>query len=145
MESRDGADPATMVRRLEQATNAHDLDALVGCFAADYRNETPVHPSRGFQGREQVRANWSQIFAAVPDITATVVRLSSDGPVAWSEWEMSGTRRDGSAHLMRGVIIFGVEGGLASWARFFLELVDADGGTVGEFVRQAVTVPQGSS
>lgn len=54
------------LRRLQEATNAHDLDALVACFAPDYRNETPAHPSRSFQGNEQVRANWRQIFEFVP-------------------------------------------------------------------------------
>ena len=47
--------PAAMVDRLARTTNAHDLDGLVDCFAADYRNETPAHPARGFTGREQVR------------------------------------------------------------------------------------------
>ena len=57
--------------RLCAATNAHDLDGIVGCFAEDYRNETPVHPARGFVGREQVRRNWQQIFAFVPDVDGT--------------------------------------------------------------------------
>ena len=55
--------------RLEHATNAHDVNEVVACFAADYRNETPAHPERGFTGREQVRGNWEQIFAAIPDIS----------------------------------------------------------------------------
>ena len=37
----DSDGPAAMVERLRRATNAHDLEALVACFAADYRNETP--------------------------------------------------------------------------------------------------------
>jgi len=126
-----------MVDRLCEATNQHDLDALAGCFALDYRNETPVHPARGFEGRAQVRKNWEQIFAAVPDITAQV-RWVAEGNEAWSEWEMSGTRRDGSPHLMRGVVIFGVEDGQASWARFYLEPVQEGGGGVDDAVRRAV-------
>jgi ketosteroid isomerase-like protein len=123
----DDESPMAMVRRLEQATNAHDLDALVGCFAEDYVNETPVHPSRGFSGREQVRMNWQQIFGAVPNVHARVVRVAADGDTAWSEWEMTGTRRDGADHLMRGVILFGVIAGRAAWARFYLELVQEGG------------------
>ena len=121
------ASPATMVERLRDATNAHDLDALVDCFADTYRNETPAHPGRGFTGREQVRTNWTQIFAAVPNVTAVVDHIVVDGNDVWSEWEMHGTRRDGSAHLMRGVIIFGVHDGRAAWARFYLEPVDPGG------------------
>jgi ketosteroid isomerase-like protein len=114
-----------MVERLRAATNAHDLDAIVDCFAETYRNETPVHPGRGFTGREQVRANWQQILGAVPDVTADVLRQTVDGDVIWSEWEMRGTRRDGVAHMMRGVILFGVADDKATWARFYLEPVDA--------------------
>lgn len=113
-----------MVERLRDATNAHDLDALVDCFAETYRNETPAHPGRGFVGRNQVRANWQQIFMAVPDLAATVLNAVTNADEIWSEWEMRGTRPDGSAHLMRGVIIFGVSAGRASWARFYLESVD---------------------
>ena len=94
--------PLAMIDRLATSTNAHDVDALVDCFAADYRNETPAHPARGFTGREQVRRNWQQIFAAVPDLHAVVLRSAVAGDTVWSEWEMSGTRRDGTAHLMRG-------------------------------------------
>ena len=94
------------------------------CFAEDYVNETPVHPARGFRGREQVRRNWEQIFAFVPDIRAEVLRVAVDGDTVWTEWEMTGTRRDGTAHRMRGVIIFGVRDGVAAWARFYLEPVD---------------------
>jgi len=114
-----------MVERLRDATNAHDLDALADCFVEDYRNDTPAHPRRSFDGRAQVRSNWEQIFAAVPDIRATVIASVVDGNVIWSEWEMRGTRRDGAQHLMRGVIIFGVRGERAAWAKFFLEPVDS--------------------
>ena len=100
------------MQRLQRATNDHDLEALVACFSADYRNETPAHPERGFTGREQVRANWTQIFAAIPDVTCEVLRCAVDGDTVWSEWEHRGTRPDGTPHLMRGVVIFGVDDGL---------------------------------
>ena len=125
--------------RLCAATNAHDLDGVVACFAEDYRNETPVHPARSFVGREQVRRNWQQIFAFVPDVTATVLACAVDGDTIWSEWEHSGTRPDGTAHLMRGIIIFGAQDGLASWARFYLEPVDPDAVTVDVAVARQVS------
>lgn len=134
MDDADGA--AAMVHRLCQATNARDLDALAACFAPDYRNDTPAHPARGFTGRRQVRRNWEHIFAVVPDLRAEVLRWAVDGETVWSEWEHRGTRRDGSAHVMRGVVIFGVEDGTASWARFYLEPVEADGENADEFRRR---------
>ena len=136
--------PAAVVRRLERATNEHDLEALVACFASDYRNETPAHPERGFTGRDQVLANWSQIFAAIPDLTCEVLSCAVDGDTVWSEWEHRGTRPDGTPHLMRGVIIFGVADGVAAWARFYLEPVQAAAGTVDRAVRQQV-MPDGRS
>jgi len=129
---------AEVVRGLVRATNDHDLEAIVAHFAADYVNETPVHPGRGFVGNEQVRSNWSQILRGVPDIRARVLAIHAEEDTVWSEWEMTGTRGDGSTHLMRGVIIFVVTDALIRAARFYLEPVDLESGPVGEFVRATV-------
>lgn len=131
-------DAHPFLMRLEQATNAHDLDALVDCFAPDYRNEAPAHPGRAFEGTEQVRSNWRQIFEFVPDVQSRVLSQVVDGSEVWSEWEMSGTRVDGTHHLMRGVIVFGLQGGRAVWARFYLEPVDGASTTVYDAVRAQV-------
>ena len=53
---------------------------------------------------------------------------------------MSGTRRDGAPHLMRGVILFGVSNGRADWARFYLEVVQHDD----ESIDSAVTAQLGA-
>ncbi|MEP6639350.1 MAG: nuclear transport factor 2 family protein [Chloroflexota bacterium] len=129
--------PGVLVERLCRAVNEHDIEALSNCFASDYRNETPVHPARGFEGRAQVRRNWEQIFAGVPDISAET-RWIADETTVWSEWEMRGTRRDESPHLLRGVVIFGVEADEATWARFYLEPVEQGGDDVDGAVRRAV-------
>ena len=135
---------ADLLARLERATNAHDLDAVVACFAPDYRNDTPAHPERGFTGREQVRRNWEQIFAAIPDIAATMLRSAVNANEAWTEWEHRGTRPDGSMHVMRGVVIFGVSNGLLNWARFYLEPVQEGGENVDAAVREQIA-PGGAS
>jgi ketosteroid isomerase-like protein len=127
-----------MIDRLVKATNDHDVEAVAACFAEDYENETPVHPARAFRGRVQVRRNWEQIFAFVPDLRAEVTRSAIEGETAWTEWEMIGTRRDGTPHQMRGVVLFGVRDGVAQWARFYLEPVDAGTGTVDDAVREQV-------
>jgi hypothetical protein len=79
----------------------------------------------------------------VPDITARVLRHCCDGELVWSEWEMTGTRRDGTAHQVAGVIVFGVRGGSFSWARFYLEPVQAGGPGVDEAVRRHVRAGAG--
>jgi ketosteroid isomerase-like protein len=127
-------DKDRFLANLGDAVNSHDLNAVADCFTEDYRNDTPVHPARSFSGREQVRDNWRQIFGGVPDIRATLLRSAGDGDSAWAEWEFAGTRRDGAAHLMRGVTVFGLREGRASWSRFYLEPVDDDGTGVHEHI-----------
>jgi ketosteroid isomerase-like protein len=129
-------DPRSIVETLRQAVDAHDLEALVSCFAVDYRNETPVHPARGFVGRAQVRANWERIFGGIPDVAATVLRTAVDDGAVWSEWELAGTRSDGVPQVLRGVIVFGVrvETNEISWGRFYLEPVDLSDGGVADAV-----------
>jgi limonene-1,2-epoxide hydrolase len=129
--------PGGVVDRLERATNEHDIDAIVACFATEYRNETPAHPSRGFVGRNQVRNNWEQILHFVPDLTANVLRRAVDGNTVWTEWEQHGTRLDGSEHAMAGVIVFGIENDVVNWARFYLEPV-SDSAGIDETIREQV-------
>lgn len=126
-----------VTKRLVAATNAHDLEALVACFSPDYQLEMPVHPARNFRGNEQVRKNWTQFFAAMPDLQCSIARLAKDGDAEWSEWEMRGTRRDGVLFHMRGVIIFFTRNDVITSARFYLEPVDTGTSTVDEAVRTA--------
>jgi ketosteroid isomerase-like protein len=116
------------------ATNAHDLDALTACFAENYVNVTPVHPAQGFTGPAQVGRNWAQLFAAIPDLRAELLATAVDGRTVWSEWELHGTRRDGTAHLMRGVIVFTVADDAIAAARFYLEPVSDGGAGIDETI-----------
>lgn len=135
-------DPSQVVGRLRQAVNDHDLEALVACFRPDYRNETPAHPGRSFEGLAQVRTNWQRIFAGMPDAAARVLRIAVDGEVVWSEWELRGHRPEGDAQVLRGVIIFGIVGEQLAWARFYLEPVDAAEGGVDAAVGKLVAVDE---
>jgi ketosteroid isomerase-like protein len=133
-------EPSAVVQRLRDVTNAHDIEGIVACFASDYRNETPTHPARSFVGNEQVRRNWTQILAAIPDVSTEIVASVASANMVWAEWEHRGTRRDGTTHLMRGVVVFGIADGLIASARFFLEPVDEAGGDVDATVRRQVDV-----
>jgi ketosteroid isomerase-like protein len=114
------------LERMLQAINSHDIDAMVGCFAHDYRCEMPLHPSRSFVGNDHVRQNWTGLFRRVPDIEARVLRSVEDGDTLWSEWEMTGTTTDGAAFRVGGVAILGVEDDRFAWARFYLDPVDGE-------------------
>ncbi|MDP8929067.1 MAG: nuclear transport factor 2 family protein [Actinomycetota bacterium] len=105
--------------------NAHDLEVFLACFHEDYESEQPVHPGRGFGGREQVRANWSTIFAGVPDFAAELIGSCQAERQEWSEWRWTGTRADGEALDMAGVIVAGVRDGRMVLGRLYMEPVEA--------------------
>jgi ketosteroid isomerase-like protein len=137
-------DAVGVVTRLLEATNAHDVPALTACFAVDYVNETPAHPLRGFTGREQVRANWTQLFASIPDLRASIVGITedaSDRDVVWSDWRMTGTRPDGSTHEMAGFIVFTVREGEIVRGTFGLEPVERATGGIDDNIRRVAPGP----
>ena len=129
----------TVVTRLRDAMNEHDLEALVDVFDPDFVSETPAHPQRTFRGADQVRRNWEQIFAGVPDLKAELLDAVVEGDTVWSEWDWHGTRRDGAPHRMRGVTIQRVRDARAVSVRFYMEPVDEGGPAAGEAVRRIVT------
>jgi hypothetical protein len=122
-----------VLERLRDAQNAHDLDAFVACFDLGYRSEQPVHPDRAFVGGGQVRANWAEVFAGVPDFRAGLLRSAQEGDTGWAEWHWHGTRTDGTRLDMRGVTIFGIRDDRIAWGRLYLEDVQA-----GQGIDQAV-------
>lgn len=111
----------SVVERLIAALNAHDLDSLVECFEGDYQSDQPAHPERAFGGREQVRMNWSSMFAEIPDIRAELLRTAVDGDTCWAELSIHGNRDDGTTLDLRGVIIHGIANDRIAWARLYLE------------------------
>ena len=120
-------DPREIFERLVAAQNAHDIEALVGCFAPDYSSEQPAHPDRVFRGNAQVRKNWTSIFAGVRDFRAELLDAAVEGETAWGEFEWRGTRADGSALHSRGVIIVTVRQGKLAAARLYMSDVDESG------------------
>jgi ketosteroid isomerase-like protein len=135
MTSAAGSPGEQVVARLQAAMNAHDVDAFVACFTEDYDSVQPAHPDRAFRGREQVRANWSEIFAGVPDFRAELVRVAGAGDTAWSEWHWEGTQTDGGRLDMAGVIVFGLRGDRVAWARLYVEPVEQQGAGIEAAVR----------
>ena len=148
MDTPDGVDrlPDGPVRRMFTAAGQHNLDAMVAEFAGDYVNTTPNHPSRSFTGSDQVRSNWSALFAGIPDLSLKVVdaATSTDGKV-WVEWASHGTRRDGIAVEQAGIGIFTLRDDRISAVRFYLEPADQDTGDVNAAVRaMAGSGPKGA-
>ena len=131
-----------VMNRLLAATNGHDLDALVACFAPDYRSEQPAHPSRAFQGSAQVRENWTSVFAGVPDFhTELLVSVTTDDGIEIGEWRWSGRYTDGSPFAMRGVIVLGIEDEHIAWGRLYMEQVEEDGADIDQMVQESYRPP----
>jgi ketosteroid isomerase-like protein len=130
------ANPADVVERLHDAMNRHDLGAFVGCFHPDYRSEQPVHPDRGFGGREQVEKNWSALFEGIPDFHGELLATATEGDKVWSEWHWTGTRANEAPLDMRGVALFGIENGRIVSGRLYMEEVEEAGGDIDEAVRR---------
>jgi uncharacterized protein (TIGR02246 family) len=124
-----------LIRRLQAAMNAHDVEAFVACFAEDYDSAQPTHPDRAFRGREQVRANWSAVFTGVPDFHAELLRANTVGDTTWSEWRWQGTQADGGRLDMAGVIILGERDERVAWARLYIETVEHAGAGIDAAVR----------
>jgi ketosteroid isomerase-like protein len=136
-----GSTGEQVVARLQAAMNAHDVEAFVACFTEDYDSVQPAHPDRAFRGREQVRANWSEIFAGVPDFCAELVRLVAAGDTAWSEWHWEGTQAEGGRLDMAGVIVFGLRDDRVAWARLYVEPVEQQGAGIEAAVRDMTAEP----
>ena len=133
-----------MSERLREAVARKDVDAFVECFREDYRSEQPAHPNRGFGGSEQVRKNWSAIMRDAPDVSFEILRHAYEGDSERVECRIAGTRSDGSALDLRGVIIQGVEDGRITWARLYLEPVEQQGADIDEAVAAMTRRPPGS-
>jgi uncharacterized protein (TIGR02118 family) len=139
----DGGVVGDVTARLGAAMNAHDLEAFVSVFGADYRSEQPAHPARSFVGADKVRENWAAVFAGVPDLTAELrVAATTDEGVELGEWDWHGTYLDGSAFSMRGMTVLGVDDGRISWGRLYMEPVERDGGDIDEMVRETYRPPE---
>ena len=133
---------AEVMSRLLAALNAHDLDAFVECFASDYRSDQPAHPGRAFEGREQVRTNWTNVFAGIPDFQAELLTSGMlEDAVEIGEWRWRGTHTDGTPFEMQGVTVMGIEGRQVAWGRLYMEVIERDGTDIDQMVRETYRPP----
>jgi ketosteroid isomerase-like protein len=115
------------VERLRDSINARDIEAMIACFDPEVVSEQPAHPARGFRGSENVRTNWTMIFAGVPDIKAEIVRTAVRDHTAWVDWRWSGRRRDGEPFNMLGVTVQEIADGRIRAVSLYMEPVEIEG------------------
>jgi ketosteroid isomerase-like protein len=132
---------ASLLERLTEAQNAHDVDRFASLFADDYRSDQPAHPGRRFTGRDQVHGNWSSVFAGVPDFRADLLATCHDGDLEWGEVSWHGHHTDGSVFAMRGVVIATVREGKVAAARLYVEPVEGPDQDIGAAVEELYRPP----
>lgn len=131
----------TVLDRITEAQNAHDADLFASYFSVDYRSDQPAHPDRAFSGRAQVLANWSSVFAGVPDFHAELLASCREGDVEWGEFDWQGHHTDGSPFAMRGVVIATIRDGQIAAGRLYMEPVDHGGDDINAAVEQLYRAP----
>lgn len=105
-------DTRTAVERLNDALNAHDLDALMAAFTDDcvFENTGPRPDGERYAGAEAVRAFWAQWLIANPDARFETEEMIVHGDRAVVRWVYHKTRAGQPWHL-RGVDLFRVRDG----------------------------------
>jgi ketosteroid isomerase-like protein len=101
------------LRRLVDAFNAHDLDAVMSFFTDDCVLEMPRGPDpwgRRLQGREEVRSGLASRFAGIPDVHYGDDRHWVGGDRGGSEWLLTGTTTRGEPVEVRGCDLFEFRG-----------------------------------
>jgi hypothetical protein len=122
-DAQTNSSPKLVFERMIRAANRHDLDAMVACFAPDFRSEQPFHPERDFTGQAGVRKNWSFFFNTVPDIQIEIFNEVAEGDIVWAELHYHGIQTDGKRFSVRGVTLTGIQADQIMWARLYIEPV----------------------
>ena len=93
------------LKRILEAFNRHDLDAIIAFFADDCVFEMPrgPHPwGQRFVGKVQVREGLASRFTGLPDVHYGQDSHWVCGTKGVSEWTLTGTTSDGARVEVRG-------------------------------------------
>ncbi len=94
-----------VLREIARGFDTHDLDAIMGHFAADAVFESPRGPApwgTRFEGIAAVREAFAARFAGIPDVRYQDDEHFVDGDRGASEWTLSGTTSGGLRIEVRG-------------------------------------------
>ena len=95
------------LKKVLDAFNRHDLDAIMEYFSDDCTLDFPRGPEpygQRFSGKAQVREGLSGRFKGIPDVHYGEDQhwISADGTRAVSEWTLTGTTTAGAKLKVRG-------------------------------------------
>ncbi len=103
--------------RLARGFNAHDIDAIMECFAEDCSLDMPrgpePHGSR-FVGKDEVRRGLMMRFETTPDVHYGEVENLASGNLGISKWLLTGTTLDGHTVRLRGCDFYTFHDGLVT-------------------------------
>jgi ketosteroid isomerase-like protein len=121
--------PATTqgLQRLLDAFNAHDLDAVMGCFADDCVLEMPRGPERWGRravGKAAVRAALAARFAGLPDVRYDDAAHIACGDVGITKWTIRGTTPGGQVVEANGCDVYTFRDGLVTVKDSYWKIVE---------------------
>jgi ketosteroid isomerase-like protein len=109
------------------AFNAHDVDAIMSCFADDCVMEMPRGPGPGGRrlvGKEQVREGVQSRFDGLPDVSYEDGGHWICGNHAVSKWTLRGTQPDGVRVEVRGCDLLELADGKITHKDSFWKIID---------------------
>lgn len=104
-----------LLARFGEAWNAHDLEALMACMAADcafHASAGEAPNGRRHEGREAVLAAYAAVLEAFPDARWNEARHRVLGDFGLSSWRFTATDRGGRPIEVDGCDLFHFEGEL---------------------------------
>src|SRR5687768_11223428 len=97
-----------VIRRFNEAFNAHDVDAVMALMTEDCRfeNTSPAPDGERYEGQAAVRAFWERLFAGAPGAHFEEEEVVAMGDRCVVRW-----RYDWGAGHVRGIDLFRVRDG----------------------------------
>ncbi len=105
-------DASAVVRRFNEACNAHDVDAIMDLMTEDcvFENTRPAPDGTRFEGQAAVRGFWEQFFRNSPQARFDVGDMFAAGDRCLVCWTYYWVKESGPGHV-RGVDVFRVRDG----------------------------------
>lgn len=100
--------------RLAAAFNAHDIEAIMACFAEDCSLDLPRGPTphgRRYVGRDEVRLGIMSRFESTPDVHYGEIENFVSGSTGMSRWLLTGTTPTGEKVCVRGCDFYSFRNG----------------------------------
>ena len=105
------------IQRFNEATNRHDVDAMMALMSDDvvFENTMPPPDGQRREGQAAVRAAWEDLFRASPSASFETEELFAAGDRCVVRWRYCwAADQPGNPGHIRGVDVFRVHGGKIS-------------------------------